>query len=344
MNILKILLFPLTFNTFTFWQAAVDAFLPALGKGAAAVGLGKLFGPSQGSLKRERRQEQKYTTEQMVLGNELDLQNQKDMFDFRMGRARGAGLTNVEAFGSPAAGAGGGTTGSGQTLGNAASSQAIADRQIDKDHKLAWQKTVADNMTALQQTKMQTDAQKDVAETQVGATTRGQDIQKEIADRDFNLRRDQYLNVTLPEAAANIGKTKQETRKLINETATSDKKFVTAMKQLSMGPANLLVELTMRHHGIALNDNSFKALPKQDREAILGQILALSSKAYTEGKGAAALGKGAVEGGESILDSIMSIISNPVGTHKGIEAAPSLGRPQSSSSEPHATGPNMRYR
>lgn len=324
-----------------FTNTLKDAAGSLLGAGASALG-GGLAGQALGgspSLGRNMNQEKRL----IKLGNKYDLINQKEMYDFRLGRMEEAGLTSVEMFGSPGSAPGGGTTGSGTTLGNAASSQAIANKQIEKDRQLAWQKTIADNATSLQQTKMQTDAQKEIASQQVGATTRGQDIQKAIAEGRLELDRDTYhLNVKT--ASANIRKTEQETAKLINEVATSDAKFVTAMKQLSMGPANLLVELTMRHHGIALNDNSFKSLPKEKREAILAQILALSSSTYTEGKGAAALGKGAVEGGSGVLDSIISIISNPIGLHEGIEAAPSLGKPRSKMSEPFRPGPNMSYR
>jgi multidrug efflux pump subunit AcrA (membrane-fusion protein) len=201
----------------------------------------------------------------------------------------------------------------------------MAAAQREKDRSAALRADLIKAGTALQQTKMQTDAQKEIASQQVGATTRGQDIQKAIAEGRLNLDRDTYkLNVK--SASANIRKTEQETAKLINETATSDKKFVTAMKQLSMGPANLLVELTMRHNGIALNDKSFMSLPVKKREAILAQILALSSSTYTEGKGVEALGSGAAE--SSLVDSFLDLL--PFDTESEMtlpeQRRPSLGR------------------
>ena len=116
-----------------------------------------------------------------------------------------------------------------------------------------------------------------------------------------------------------------------------------------MGPANLLVELTMRHHGIALNDKSFMNMPKAKREAILAQLLAMSSKLYTEGAGIESLGSKAIQKGEGTLDAIMDALTGgynlATGGIESTNAPPNLGKkPRSRSSEPYQSGPNMNYR
>ena len=295
--------------------------------GAAITAGAALLGNRKNRKADKRYQEQGFANSQqgLILGNKLDLENQQAMERYRYNMASQAGLTPWEYYGSGASSAAGGTSGSGAVLGNAANQQSMAAAQREKDRSAALRADLIKAGTALQQTKMQTDAQKEIASQQVGATTRGQDIQKAIAEGRLNLDRDTYkLNVK--SASANIRKTEQETAKLINETATSDKKFVTAMKQLSMGPANLLVELTMRHNGIALNDKSFMSLPVKKREAILAQILALSSSTYTEGKGVEALGSGAAE--SSLVDSFLDLL--PFDTESEMtlpeQRRPSLGR------------------
>ena len=259
--------------------------------------------------RRMSQQSHAQIMEQMTLGNKQDLQNQQNMFDYRMNAARAAGLTAVEAFGSPASGAGGGTTGSGATLGNAASQQAIVDKQNAQQRNTALQSKIIDATTALQTTKMQTEAQKEVAGMQTGATTRGQDINQKIAENTLNLERDK-LEVERNKAASLIDMQKQQTEKLVTEIALNDKKWLLAMKQLSMGPQNLLTELTMRHHGINLSDDSFASLPKEKRTEILNEIIALSSKFRIEQSGLAALGEKTVEGAKETVYSVFEILQN----------------------------------
>jgi len=343
-----------------YWEAAKMAGAETLGAGAASAGLNKLFGSKGESRSKARNNWQQdmglqheWDVKKARLGRDIDVGAQQEMFDFRLNRAKEAGLTNVEAFGSPAAGGGGGTGAGTTTLGNSASTTGAQLRQAQMQQKIASEERQKDRMTSLAQTAMQTSSQQKVAETQVNAQTRGQDISAATAaaqqaiDQAYKqgslaINRD-TLNNNIRQTSANIKKSQQETAKLVNEVATSDKKFVEAMKQLSMGPANLLVELTMRHHKIALNDKSFMALDKDQREAILGQILALSSVAYVEGQGAAALGNDAVNGAEGFFQQIWSVIKNPLGLHKPIEqteSSPSLGfKPPKSLKRQGVAGP-----
>jgi hypothetical protein len=321
--------------------------------------LGKEMGPSQREVNADQRelnaQMNTYARENAVLGRDLDIQGQQEMFDFRLNRAREAGLTNVEAFGSPAAGAGGGTSNIGATLGNSAAALGAQRAKAAADNALSMRQLSMQTATGLAQTKMQTDAQRDVAAIQAGATTGAAatsadasryqaDINKAIAEGRLDLDTKAYrANVRLINSKIKVNA--QNIEKAIHDTATADPKFVTAMKQLSMGPANLLVELTMRHHGIALNDGSFKALPKETRSKILAEILALSSTTYVEGQGASALGDKVGEGAENLIDQIWRIIKNPLGFHEPIEATtpqpPKLGARMY---EPFRSAPDMRTR
>lgn len=287
---------------------------------------------------RRSRRAARQSERNVVLGHQYDnqftLEKEQALYD----RARERGITPTEYYGSSApGGAAAANTGAGQVLGNADTQEALQAR----DQKFQMFNKMLDRTTALQQTKMQTDAQRDVADKQVGATTRGQDIQKAIADGRLKLDQATYL-INLRESAANIKKTEQETAKLINEVVTSTPRFVTMMKQLSMGPTNLLVELTMRHHGLSLSDKSFESLPVEKRKKILAQILALSSSTYTESQGAAAALGGSME---SAGDKIAEWIADLFDTGDGIEATeeppPVLG---SRMSEPFQSAPNMRIR
>lgn len=303
------------------WMAAATL-------GSAGIGYQSARG-SDSDARKAMYRSQRFAQENLKLGNRLDMANQKEMFDYRINQGVEAGMTPYEMYMGPAAGGGGGTSGSGQMLGNQASQSSMQAAQMSQQAALQKQQLGMTTATELAKTKMQTDAQKDVAKIQTGATERGQDIQKEIADNILNMDKQRFNQIQLPETAANLKIKKQELLKTTNQVATSDPAFQTAMKQLSMGPANLLVELTMRHHGIALNDKSFMALPSKQREAILQEILALSSSTYTEGKGAAALGGEVVDGGENLLTTVWNIIKyGGTGMGTGIKASdapPSLG-------------------
>ena len=331
-----------------------------IGAAVAAPVLGKVFGSSSGSKKREARKDrhfqeqmldktQKNTRENIVLGNDMDLRNQQQMFDYRINQGVKAGMTPYEMYMGPAAGAGGGTSNTGATLGNAANQRGIAASQIAQENRrterLIEQESNqrnADRVTEILKTSMQTEAQKDVAETQAGVTTRGQDLQKQIADNVLSLNQRELEEIKLPQAGAQLGLTKQQLQTEINKTATSSEKFQTLIKQLSMGPANLLVELTMRSHGISLSDDSFQKLTEAKRKQILQELLAMSSSLYTETAGATTAIREPIEQvGDTVADWISSLITsgnegiqptnapNPVlgGAPGSRVSEPILGRP-----------------
>ena len=204
------------------------------------------------------------------------------------------GLTPQEYYGSPAPGAGGPSGSTGATLGR--------NRDVDKQN-------MQQAAIALQQTKMQTDAQRDVARIQTDAVKRGQDFNYDIASQTLNLDRAR-LEIERNKAAASIGKTNKEVDLLVNQVATSKPKFVLLMKQLSMGPLNLLTELTMRHHGISLSDDSFQRMQPDQRQEILNEIIALSSKLRIEQSGFSKLGESVVEGSKETVRSLFEILQN----------------------------------
>ena len=326
----------------SFWSTLGTSFAKGIGGAAAgyagqatlgriAQGPGESRGQARKNYHTDMKAQQVWTEKNALLGKQMDVEAQQEMFDFRLDRAREAGLTNVEAFGSPAAGGGGGTGAATMTLGNGAVSSGAQMRQAAVQQKIAADEKQKDRMTALAQTAMQTEAQTDVAKIQEGVQTRGQDLERWIAEQKLSLDRDQYhLNVR--NVSQTIKESDQRIEKLIHETATSDPKFVTAMKQLSMGPANLLVELTMRHHGIKLSDDSFTDMSPKQREAILAELLALSSKWYTEAQGGFSLFRqagdahshGATEA-RNVLKAIWEAITGE--SEEPVDQAPSLGKP-----------------
>lgn len=290
-----------------------EAIAGAFGTGIVNNILGGGSGPSGMST-----EDKQFQLDMVRLGNQEDLRNQKLAYDHRITRMKEYGLTPVEMFGSPASGAGGGTSGTGQTLGNMASQQAMQKQELRQQARLQQNQLTQTLGTELLKTKMQTDAQKDVAATQAGVTTRGQDINQAIAQQTLKLDREK-LELEVTKATAQIGLTKAQTQKTLNEVATSDKKFVTAMKQLSMGPANLLVELTMRDYGISLSDDSFNKLSSDQRQAILTKLTALASTVYVEGQGSAALGQQTSEKGLETVQIIMQTLEDVIkGTARAV--------------------------
>lgn len=266
--------------------------------------VGNLFGGGRRS--GMSTSDKQFQLDMVRLGNREDLRNQNLAYDHRLTRMKEYGLTPTEMFGSPASGSGGGTSGTGSTLGNMASQQAMQASQQRQERNQQMRQLAATLSTDLAKTKMQTDTQKEVAELQTGATTRGQDINMKIAQNVLELDRDK-LDLEVKKANSLIGMQDQKTAKLINEVATSDPKFQLFMKQLSMGKENLLVELTMQHEGINIQGD-FKNLPKEKRQAIINRLIALSSTVYQEGSGVKAVAEQAVEASKRTTEALKTII------------------------------------
>jgi hypothetical protein len=239
-------------------------------------------------VKRENELARGHSIDMVKLGNELDMANQKEMFDYRIQQGKAAGMTDYEMFMGPAAGAGGGTTGSGSTLGN-------------QPAQLAANATQAANARLQAQTQLgtamiQASAQRDVAKTQAEATTDAAginadanqykaELEYKIKHKQLVLNEKQYVK-DLAVAAANINKTNQETAKLINETATSDPKFVQMMRRLQMGPQNILVEYAINKYGFnPLDPKSVQNSTDEMKRNFLTLVLGYDSRIAKEAFG-----------------------------------------------------------
>ena len=143
------------------------------------------------------------------------------------------GLTPQEFYGSSAAG--GSSSSSGNVLGNSATQLDV--KRMDMDFQ-AREK----------QKDRETEIRK--AEISAGATKYSANIQKMIADDKIDLSRKTFEQVTLPQAAAQIGLTEQETLKMINDVVTSTPDFVRAKILLQMGVENTIQTSLLQRLGV----------------------------------------------------------------------------------------------
>ena len=227
-------------------------------------------------------------------GIRWDLQAQKDMFDYRIQRGQDEGMTAYEMFMGPAAGAGGGTTGTGQALGN----QAMQQAQMRQEAFRVAKERALDRQTDLAKTQMQTDAQKYSADRAADATTGaagigakasvyGSTLRYLIDNQQLKLNQRTFEEVTLPAAAENLNLTKEQTRLVINQIATSEPEFVKFMKFLTMGPENIKATFPTALTGInPAKPETVKNATKEERERYLSLVLGLTSNTLSEGMGA----------------------------------------------------------
>jgi hypothetical protein len=254
--------------------------------------------------------------EMLTLGNELDMANQKEMFDYRIQKGRDAGLTPFEMFLGPAGGAGGGTTGSGQTLGNQPGQ--MAEAKISARTQLAAQEQ--QQQTALLQTLMQTEAQKEVATIGAQATTGAAGISADAnqyaAELNYKLKHKSLVldtkrleNIDLPMAAYNMQKSLQETRLLINQVAANEREFLIMMKRLTMAAPNVLVEYAINEYGFnPLNKNEVRNATAQQKRNFLGLMLASQSNVAKEFAGSAYTAAAAAN---QTVDNVRSVLGEP---------------------------------
>ena len=270
-------------------------FWTAVGKSAASAGASAAVGSVLGggwSRTRARR----------ALHLEHDYYRKRDNYDWR--KAENRGLTPQEFYGSPAAG-GSPQSGAMQTLGHATQDK-IAARQMASD---AGQRE-ADRQTDLQKTQMQTDAMLGAAKIAAGATTTSAtisaDAQQKVAELKATVEREklalqsrQFQEIALPTAAAVIDKTTQETKLLVEQTATSTPKFQKFMKFLSMGVENTLMSFIAGQFGINPTDpKQVQAMSEQERVKFITTVLALGSSTRKEAEGVKSLAK---DTGKSLL-------------------------------------------
>ena len=254
--------------------------------------------------KRLNRQN-KFTRQQVRLGNRLDMRNQKEMFDYRIQQGMDQGMTAYEMFMGPAGGAGGGTNASGQTLGNAASQsqqqqnqlqQQAIENQKDRDTQLMQAQIAADAqkysaqtglVSSLGSSKISADASTHATDTNAEVQREGQKITEAIAANKLKLDRDTYENVTLPQVAAQMDMTKAETEKALSEVALNDKDYRRAMAQMQMGVDNVYAEGILKQAGVSptMSQEDWDKIPMEKREAAMSALAAARSTTAAELRG-----------------------------------------------------------
>ena len=217
-------------------------------------------------------------------GASRDMRNQQRMYDYRINQGLAHGMTPYEMFTGGAGGAGGGTTGSAAVLGNQYSQAAqmfAAQNQQSRENSL-------DRLTSLAQTEMQTTAQRDVAELNNSTTQRGQDISADQFNRQLEFDVRQYEEIVIPQAAAVLSKTEEETNKLINEVATSEPKFVRMLKIMTMGIDNTIGLAVQNSLGVDVSDpEQVQKLSPQKRKQLITGLMLAKSRLAAEAAGVA---------------------------------------------------------
>lgn len=228
-------------------------------------------------------------------------------------RAQSRGLTPQEYYGSPAPG-NPSSSGAAQVIGNQANQMTSQAMQLGTQVR----ENEKDRQNALR-----------IEEIRAGVQERGQDLQFETALRSYNLQATQYFETTVPQIAANIKKTEQETAVLINDAITSTPKFVEMMKLLSMGPDNVYVAAVLEAAGVKTIDD-IGNLPKAEQQKILAQMLTGKSTIAREAAGFTGQIDDFVD---SIIDTAVSLLP---GSGPGIE--PADGSPKPSTQQKHRRG------
>ena len=292
-----------------------------LGSVGSALGIGVLD-KNLGSKSRPAYS-QGEVLQQIQMGNALDLQNQKDMFDYRISYGKALGMTNYEMMMGPAAGAGGGTTGSGQTLGNSASAVNQAKMQADT----ATRENRANRAAGIIQTAMQTDAQKYAADRAAGATIGSAEIsagvqqaRNVIEQGKLDLASREFEQATLPAAQENLRLTEQQVKKATNDVATSTPEFLRAMKILTMSAENLIATIMVNGQPVDVTDpKQLSKLSVSERAKLLTAMIGASSHTYRESTGIQAKGS-------EVLDVWLDQLSKkPVQYESGAKGYPVLG-------------------
>ena len=284
------------------WSSFLGLGTKLLGSEAVANFGGKLLGGLGSGLATKALSPSTPDPERQIrLGYQLEGDAHKTRragdFDF----AESKGLTPQEFYGSGAAG-GSPTGGSAQVLGNSASQQKLQerDRIYDATQKSMDRAVQMRGQDAqLQSTQIAANASQANASTSAEASKYSANIQKAIADGRLSLDRDSFNQISLPAAAANLEMTEQQTRKLIEETATATPKFQRSQKLLSMGVDNTIQTALLQRFGVDITSKSEVAALSDDQfQNILAVLLASGSHAQREGAGILSMGSG-------IIDSVL---------------------------------------
>ena len=266
-----------------------------------------------------QKQGQKNTLKQVRLGNKLDMANQKEMFDYRIEQGLEHGMTAYEMFMGPAAGAGGGTTGSGNTLGN---SQTQRDA-LALQNKQARQENARNRQTQLLQTAMQAEASiksseiaansqlvsslgssamsanaskysadQSAAASQYGADTAATTqmkvarINEQIAHKNYSLKSTELYQVTIPMAAAELKIKDYQAEKAFNEITTSSPKYQKALKLMTMSTDNSINYMLQSRFGVDVTSKKeMQSLSTKEFKNVLAVFIAAGSSINRELQG-----------------------------------------------------------
>ena len=265
--------------------------------GGIGNAIGGLFGGGN-DVQSMSTEDKQWQLDMVRLGNQMDLKNQNLAYDHRLTRMKEHGLTSVEMFGSPGSSPGGGTTGSGATLGNMANQQSMQTRQLQQQQNMAARQQAAQSATALAQTKMQTDAQRDVAEINAGVTERGQDIQAMIANNRLELDKRQLEEIAIPDLQNKTNLNAEQIKVAINEAANTDPEWVRKKTVMQLGVDNGIQNLILGRLNLDLtNPDQIAKLTDAEYSDALTALLSASS---ATGKNTAAV--------ENIMDRIFDTV------------------------------------
>lgn len=210
-------------------------------------------------------------------------------------RAQSRGLTPQEYYGSPASG-GSFPSGGAQTLGNASMQSTplfmeMMNREKDRamigrGQDIELQKTQIQADAAKYSADQTSGATREAAQTNAMASLYASQIQELVANNRLRFDEKQYREIHLPGARQNLELTKAQTQKAINEIATSDAKFVSAIKMLTMGTENMVATLIAKEAGIDLADpKTFTSMDKEKRKAVISAMIGAGGHSRKEIEG-----------------------------------------------------------
>lgn len=229
---------------------------------------------------------------QISTGHRLDNRYSLEKEEALYARAMERGLTPQEYYGSSAPGAPG-VSGGAQVLGNQSNQARMqatqlaadaagkaADRAVQKDiakiHADASVKSAVLGSTATQE----------AATTAATASVAVARLNNLLREREITLKEQEYNEVIVPAAAEKLLRSKQETKRMINEVATTTPKWKRWEVLTKLGFDNTIQNMIINRHGIdPTNPESMSNISKEKFEKILGLMLGASSRSYREFSG-----------------------------------------------------------
>ena len=254
-------------------------------------------------------------------GANIDMRTFKRQHKFKYKFGRRKGLNAFELLGDGSGMGGAPSTAATGVLGNQAGAAALQREQLNQQIGLELAKT-----------KMQTDAQRDVAEIGAGASRYGTDVKAQIDQQKVDLASREFQEIALKESAKNLRLKEEQIQKAIHEVVTSEPKFVLRKILLNMGTENSIQTLVLNRRKVDITDpKSVQNLSQDEYNALYTALLGAQSHVQKE-----------VHGVKDLMDHLMSYIKSDY-DRRG-RSGSSGGPKGPTSSEPFQYGPNMNYR